>query len=168
MTSSGRGRRASAFSPPGVLAAVQDSLQRLHLCLCGFGGVDGDNGGWLEAGDADRGSGKLPREGDGFRAIVNGGIALFAGLSHAAVNQMQLVAVFVALYVVAENGSVGKTELLSGLLADVHPSSDFCGAVTLREFIRVGIGFDARAELLGGHEIQILDVVGVDRTGFRA
>src|SRR5690606_10551643 len=49
------------------------------------------------------------------------------------------------------------------LLTHVDTSSGSRGAVALSELLGVGEGLDRRAELLGGDEVEVLDVVRILR-----
>ena len=80
---------------------------------------------------------------------------------------MQLIAVVVAVNIVTDDSTIAEAEHLSGLLADCHAGCNFSRAVALSEFIRISISLNSRAELLSRHQVQILDVIRVNRRRLR-
>ena len=82
-----------------------------------------------------------------------------------AVDQMQLVAVGIALNVVAQQGLVSKAEGTTLLLADRDALTDGSGAVALGEGIRIRVRLDGAGELLGRHQGQVLLVVCIQSRG---
>ena len=117
-------------------------------------------------GHIDGSSTNFPREGNSFGAIVDGCIALLGRSSKTTINEMQLIAMSITLGVVAKNSTIAETKSLTSLLADIHALGQRSGAITLGKFIRIGIGFDSATKLLIRHQVQILNVIGVQRSGF--
>src|SRR5690349_7063074 len=79
---------------------------------------------------------------------------------------MKFVTMIVAFGVVSEDRAIAQAEWFAILLTKNHAISTFSGAVTNAEFIRICEGFDRRAELFGGVEVQIFIIVGVLGVGF--
>ena len=121
------------------------------------------------AGDIDRGGAQLPAEGDGFGVLVDGVIRLFGRSGGCAVDQMQLIAVLIAVNIVADDRAVDHAEDLAVLLADGRTLHQFNAAVALGEFIGISVSLNCSAELLRAHQTEVLHVVGIDvvdvRTG---
>ena len=76
---------------------------------------------------------------------------------------MQLITIVIGIYIIAKNGAIRKSKLLPALLSCKDTRSDFDGTVTLRKFIRRSISLNRSAEILCGHQVQILDVIRIDR-----
>src|SRR5699024_9491592 len=110
-----------------------------------------------------RGGGNLPRERDGLRRIVNGSVRLLGRGRHSAIDDMQLVPVIISVDVVSEQRLVAHAELLTILLTDISALSDLSGTIARHKLIRIGVSLDGGAKLLGGEQIQVLDVVRVKR-----
>ena len=66
---------------------------------------------------------------------------------------------------------IGERLFETGLdhgVADGHARGDLGGAVALLELGGIGVGLHGGAEVLGGHQVEVLDVVGPDGVGLAA
>ena len=76
---------------------------------------------------------------------------------------MQLITVIVQIGIVTQNGTICQAESLTGLLTGVHTGHDLNGTITLGKLIGVHICLDSSAELLVRNQVDILDVVSINR-----
>ena len=94
---------------------------------------------------------------------------LLRGRSGAAVDQMQLVAVVLRTgSVVADLGTVHKTERLAALLTDIHTVQSSSGAIAGLELLGILVGLNRKAKLLRTAQRSILDVVCIQGSLFSA
>ena len=77
---------------------------------------------------------------------------------------MQLVAMTIAVNVVTDNSSITQTKDLTSLLTNLHALGDRCRTIALRKLLGISIGFDRAAKVLGRHQVQILDVICIQRS----
>ena len=95
-------------------------------------------------------------------------IAPLRGRGQTAVDQVQLIAVVLTVHIVAQLGAVAQAKDLAGLLAGHHAGGDLRGAVALLPLVGVGVALNGQTEVLGAHQHQVLDVVGVHVVGLGA
>ena len=72
------------------------------------------------------------------------------------------------VHIVAQLGAVAQAKDLAGLLAGHHAGGDLRGAVALLPLVGVGVALNGQTEVLGAHQHQVLDVVGVHVVGLGA
>ena len=72
------------------------------------------------------------------------------------------------VHIVAQLGAVAQAKDLAGLLPGNNARGNLLGAVALLPLVGVHVGFDGQAEVLGAHQHQVLDVVGVHVVGLSA
>src|SRR5690606_774592 len=61
-----------------------------------------------------------------------------------------------------------ETKRLPSLLTDRNTSRGLRSTVTKKELVRIGVSLNGCAELLSGNQVEVLDVVGVQRCGLCA
>src|SRR6478735_5553416 len=79
---------------------------------------------------------------------------------------MQLITMICTIKVVTDPRAISKAEALASLLTNCNTRRGRCSTITLTELFWVSKCFNSRAKLLGGDQIQILDVVCVLWGGF--
>ena len=72
---------------------------------------------------------------------------------------MELVAIFRTNRIVADQRAIAEAEHLAILLGDGDARGDLSAAVAGLELIGIGVSLDGGAEVLGTHQVQVLDVV---------
>ena len=72
---------------------------------------------------------------------------------------MELVAIVRTNRIVADQRAIAEAEHLAILLGDGDTRGDLSAAVAGLELIRIGVSLDGGAEILGTHQVQVLDVV---------
>ena len=115
--------------------------------------------GRLEIGNIHRRGADLPAHGGSLGAVVHGLVVLLRGRSLRTVHQMELVAVVRTNRIVADQRAIAETEHLAILLGDGDTRGDLSAAVAGLELIGIGVSLDGGAEILGTHQVQVLDVV---------
>ena len=81
---------------------------------------------------------------------------------------MKLIAVIVAISVITDGSTIAQTERLTSLLADGHAFSNRSGAVAFCECIGISVSLNGCTKILGRHQVQVLNIVGVQRSSFSA
>jgi len=122
-------------------------------------------GGGLVAGHIHGRGADLPAEGDRLGGVVDRLAVLLRGRGQRAVDQVDLIAMLLAVHIVADQSAVAQAEDLARLLADGHTGGDFRGSVAGLELGGIGISLHSGAEVLRAHKVQVLDIVGVLRVG---
>ena len=105
------------------------------------------------------GSRNLPAERQRFGRIIYCCMATLRRSCLAAINEVKLVTVVVAICVGTDKGLVCETKTLTSLLTDAYALCNFSASVTLREFVGVCIRLDRRCVLFNGIQIKVLTVV---------
>jgi hypothetical protein len=80
---------------------------------------------------------------------------------------MDLVAMIVSFGVVTNQGSVGKAERSTRLLAHNNACDRRSGTIANTELVGIGECFDRATEFFNGSQVKVLNIVGVLRVVFR-
>nr|DAK51959.1 MAG TPA: hypothetical protein [Caudoviricetes sp.] len=159
-----RGHAVIAARRSGILTE-QDILESSELLLIDLGRVDHDGCSRLIASHIHRGGGDRPAQIGSLGAVVDRLVVALRGRRLAAVAEVQLIAVILAVGVIADQRTIHEAEHLALLLADRHTGDRARQTIALVEFIGRIVGFDGVAILFRRDHVEILDVVRIQSGG---
>ena len=145
--------------------AIQNALDARHLGAADDSAVQNDQSSRLNITDGRNGDGnrlEVPAELNRIGAIIDSLIAALGRRRGRAVNDVQFVTVRYTISIVTDLGTIAECKGLTVLLTNGHTAGKLKFAVAGLEFVGIGISLDGPLEVLGGDQVQVFDIVGVD------